>query len=331
MSECPFQKHASIKRSFRGRACRSSQKLLTETSMTSSNLRKRGPPAVPPADSVVSEISRTIHWLDLPEWQKDNEYILSGYRQIQNHWRGCFASIFAYLHNETVNIHSHLWGAVLFAYFLATFDEMYLKQHVATTWADYAVIMVFLSSAIFCLSASAFYHTSTCHSEEVSSRCHALDYSGIVILTVGSFYPSLYYSFFCQPRLQILYIGSMSVIGLGAAYIVLDPEYAKPTHRGARTAVFIGLGLSAVGPISHCLIADGHRKLLDLGFGWIVLSGALYILGALLYSWKFDYFFASHQIFHCCVVAAAGAHYAGVLTALKYSYSEPNICTGLIG
>src|ERR1700735_4598453 len=33
----------------------------------------------------------------------------------------------------------------------------------------------------------------------------------------------------------------LSLIYLGAAYIVLNPEYAKPTHRGARTQVFIGL------------------------------------------------------------------------------------------
>lgn len=69
----------------------------------------------------------------------------------------------------------------------------------------------------------------------------------------------------------------------GAAYIVLNPEYAKPTHRGARTLVFIGLGLSAIVPVTHCVLADGYSKVLsDLGFGWLLLSGALYISGALL-------------------------------------------------
>ncbi|KAJ7741413.1 hemolysin-III related-domain-containing protein [Mycena maculata] len=308
---------------------------------TSSTIRRRIPVDVPAVASVTSKTSRTINWLELPEWQKDNEYIISGYRRVQNQWRGCFTSVFAYLHNETINIHTHLWAAVLFAYFLATFHQTYLKQYAATTWADSAVIVVFLSSAIFCLGASAFFHTSTCHSEEVSSRCHALDYSGIVILTVGSFYPSLYFGFFCQPRLQIFYLAAISSIGLVAAYIVLSPEYSKPTHRAARTTVFVGLGLSGVGPITHCLLTEGYQRVFsDLGFGWVVLCGALYILGALLYAnriperlapGKFDYFLASHQIFHCCVVAAAGAHYAGVLTALNYSYSRPNICVGPSG
>ncbi|KAJ7359149.1 hemolysin-III related-domain-containing protein [Mycena albidolilacea] len=306
----------------------------------SESLRKRTPPAKRSALVSIPKNSRTVGYLDLPEWQKDNEFIVSGYRQVQNHWRGCFVSVYSYLHNETVNIHTHLWAAGLFTYSLATFRETYLKQY-PTTWADSATIAVFLSSAIFCLAASAFYHASTCHSEEVATRCHALDYSGIVILTVGSFYPCLHFAFFCHPRLQIFYIVSISVIGLGAAYIVLNPEYAKPTHRGARTSVFIGLGLAGVVPVTHCLIIEGsHKVLSELGFSWVLVSGAFYISGALLYAnripeclnpGKFDYFFASHQIFHCCVVAAAVAHYAGVSTALDYSYSRPNICTAISG
>lgn len=227
-----------------------------------------------------------------------------------------------------VNIHSHLWGAVLFIYLLAKFNS---QHRAGTTWVDSAVFSVFLSSAVICLSASSFYHTVTCHSEKVrlahvffrfalseltslsewiSSSCHALDYSGIVILTVGSFYPCLYYGFYCQAHLQIFYILSITLVGLGkwlwswssyngprswsclspwivwwtgAAYIVLNPEYAKPTHRGARTAVFISLGLCALVPVSHLLGTYGSRHLFsEMGFGWLLASGGLYIIGALL-------------------------------------------------
>ncbi|KAF8068892.1 hemolysin-III related-domain-containing protein [Lyophyllum atratum] len=277
--------------------------------------------------------SRTLTWSELPAWQRDNEHIISGYRRAQNHWRGCFTSVYAYLHNETINIHSHLWGAVLFIYLLVDFNS---QQHLGATWIDTAVFSVFLCSAVFCLSASAFYHTATCHSEKVSSSCHALDYSGIVILTVGSFYPSLYYGFHCQAYLRLFYILSFTLVGFGAAYIVLHPEYAKPTHRGARTAVFIGLGLCAVVPVSHLLSTHGSAHLLsEMGFEWLLASGGLYIIGALLYAnriperlapGRFDYFLASHQIFHFCVVLAALAHYYGALKALDYRLSLPPLC-----
>jgi len=48
--------------------------------------------------------------------------------------------------------------------------------------------------------------------------------------------------------------------------------------------VFIGLGLCAVGPITHMVVSTHgfHELMRDVGFGWIVLSGAMYIFGATL-------------------------------------------------
>lgn len=41
---------------------------------------------------------------------------------------------------------------------------------------------------------------------------------------------------------------------------------------------------------------------------------------------RFDYFLASHQIFHVCVVLAALAHYYGTLKALDYRLSTSRPC-----
>ncbi|KAI0642645.1 HlyIII-domain-containing protein [Trametes meyenii] len=254
-------------------------------------------------------------------------------------WRACAASVFGYLHNETVNIHSHLSGAVLFVALLATFPSVYFSHYESTTWADMAVFLIFLCSAIFCLFSSAFYHTFSVHSPEVAGRCNALDYAGIVVLTVGSFFPCIYYGFFCDPHYQAFYLSGISLAGIGAAYIVLNPEYRKPTHRGARTKVFIFLGLSGIIPTLHGLVTHGFYTLCyEMGFAWLLASGAMYIIGALLYANRiperlspgtFDYFFASHQIFHFFVVAAALAHYAGVLTAFDHWHRRRTGCPAL--
>jgi adiponectin receptor len=279
--------------------------------------------------------SKTVNWDELEDWQKGNEYIFRGYRQLQYNWSGCFSSIFSYIHNETINIHTHLWGALLFSYLLATFYPTYIGLSGITTWRDFVVIGIFLSSATLCLAASALFHTSICHSQKTASRCHAFDYSGIIVLIVGSFYPSIYYGFFCDFHLQAFYLTTVTIAGLGAAYIVLNPEYAKPTHRGSRTAVFIGLGSCAIVPTTHLFLTHGFNKLVaEMGANWLLTSGALYIGGALLYAnriperflpGRFDLFFASHQLFHTCVVLAALAHYQGVLTCLHYRMSQP-IC-----
>jgi adiponectin receptor len=50
---------------------------------------------------------------------------------------------------------------------------------------------------------------------QVSSRCHVFDYTGIVVLTVGSFYPCLYYGFFCEPLFQLVYTSFITLLGIG--------------------------------------------------------------------------------------------------------------------
>ena len=124
------------------------------------------------------------------------------------------------------------------------------------------------------------------------------------VLIVGSFFPCIYYAFYCEPHYQALYLGIITTAGIGAfyasggprlatplmtgastgaAYIVLNPQYSKNTHRKARTYVFIALGLSSVLPVSHALVAHGFGALcIEMGFRYLILSGALYIVGALL-------------------------------------------------
>jgi len=278
----------------------------------------------------------TLTWLEIPEWQRDNGYILTGYRRVQNSWRGCLASVFGYLHNETVNIHSHLGGALLFIAFMCTFHQVYFVHYDSATVTDVTMFMIFLASAVFCLFCSAFYHTFSVHSQKIAARCHAADYVGIVVLIVGSFFPAIYYGFYCERYYKISYLALICSAGLGAAYIVLNPEYGKPTHRGARTAVFIALGLSAVVPVSHLMLTHGVRKLCyEMGFHWLLTSAVLYISGALLYANRiperlspgtFDYFFSSHQIFHFCVVLAALCHYACILTAFDHWHKRVDAC-----
>ena len=139
---------------------------------------------------------------------------------------------------------------------------------------------------------------------QVEIRCHALDLFGIVgisypiphvystishlclsflVLIVGSFYSSLHYGFFCEPRLKLAYLSAITAAGAGAAFIVLDPEYSKPTHRGARTAVFIFLGLSSAVPLAHALkTRDLVTLRVQMGLDYMILEGVLYIGGALL-------------------------------------------------
>lgn len=52
-------------------------------------------------------LKRLHYYHELDEWQQDNHFIKSGYVKQTNSYKECFKSL-TYLHNESVNIYSHL-------------------------------------------------------------------------------------------------------------------------------------------------------------------------------------------------------------------------------
>lgn len=177
------------------------------------------------AKHVESEVASTLLllWDDLPTWRRDNAFILSGYRRSTASFADCFSSL-GYLHNETVNIYSHLLGSAAFVSAAAFCAVIVAPRYASATDADLLVFACFFAGAVLCLGMSATYHAIQCHSEGVSRWGNKLDYSGIVFLIVGSYVPALYYEFFCLPELLTFYLSIVSgghapyVWGMGAGW-----------------------------------------------------------------------------------------------------------------
>lgn len=172
-------------------------------------LRKRRDNASSPASSTTTlpeKLSLLIHWDDLPPWRRDNAFIHTSYRRITPSYTHALRSLF-YLHNESVNIWSHLIGCAIFAassvYIYNVARPRYL-EHANST--DVAVFACFFGGAMLCLGMSATYHGLVDHSEQVAKWGNKLDYTGIVALIVGSYVPALYYGFYCQPVLLQSYL-----------------------------------------------------------------------------------------------------------------------------
>ncbi|KAK1152290.1 adiponectin receptor protein 1 [Acipenser oxyrinchus oxyrinchus] len=278
---------------------------------------------------------RVIPFHVLPDWLKDNDYLLHGHRPPMPSFRACFRSIFR-IHTETVNIWTHLLGLVLFLalglltmfrpniYFMAPLQEK-------------VVFGMFFLGAVLCLSFSWLFHTVYCHSEKVSRTFSKLDYSGIALLIMGSFVPWLYYSFYCSPQPRLIYLSVVCVLGIAAIIVSQWDRFSIPKHRPTRAGVFVGLGLSGVVPTMHFTIAEGFVKATTVGqMGWFFLMAAMYITGAGLYAariperffpGKCDIWFQSHQIFHVLVVAAAFIHFYGVSNLQEFRYGLEGGCT----
>uniref|UniRef100_A0A8C5K495 Adiponectin receptor protein 1 n=1 Tax=Jaculus jaculus TaxID=51337 RepID=A0A8C5K495_JACJA len=146
---------------------------------------------------------RVIPYDVLPDWLKDNDYLLHGHRPPMPSFRACFKSIFR-IHTETGNIWTHL----LFG--------------------------MFFLGAVLCLSFSWLFHTVYCHSEKVSRTFSKLDYSGIALLIMGSFVPWLYYSFYCSPQPRLIYLTIVCVLGISAIIVAQWDRFATPKHRQTR-------------------------------------------------------------------------------------------------
>ena len=167
-----------------------------------------------------------VLWDDLPSWQQDNHYIHSGYRPASGSFSKSFASL-AYLHNESVNIYSHLIGAVIFSIAAGILYTQIKPRYDTASSGDVLAFSCFFLGAALCLGMSATYHAISNHSQHVAKFGNKLDYVGIVFLITGSFIPSIYYGFYCQPQLQKTYwtmVSGTPCIGLKTLSSRTNPD-----------------------------------------------------------------------------------------------------------
>ncbi|RPA93003.1 HlyIII-domain-containing protein [Choiromyces venosus 120613-1] len=278
------------------------------------------------------EQALTVLFHELPLWMQDNHFIISGYRPQSFSLYKSFHSL-TYLHNETVNIYTHLLPSLL-SLLLGTYalKTHLLPRYPTSTTPDLLSFTCFFASAGICLGLSATYHTLSNHSPRVASFGNKLDYLGIVILIMGSFIPSVHYAFYCHRKLAYIYWLMISLLGAGCATVSVMPAFRTPAWRPFRAGMFVGMGLSSVLPVLHGVRIYGFEGLhVRMGVWWMLLEGGLYVFGAGVYAarvperfapGRFDLLGSSHQVFHCLVVAAAGSHLVGLVKAFDYLHGR---------
>jgi adiponectin receptor len=128
---------------------------------------------------------------DMPEWYWRTPFIDSGYRDPAAHStvRACLVSALRW-HNETLNIHTHLWPAVgCFALIIArqTMPD-YVNSSAEGKWAN---IVTNVFTGIMCL-CSAWAHTVHLMSAQQSRDAWIVDNVGIIIGSFGRLFPDLW-------------------------------------------------------------------------------------------------------------------------------------------
>lgn len=136
-------------------------------------------------------------------------HVMTSYRPIHPSVRACFASLL-YLHNETVNIYTHLIPGLV-TLVLACSDRWGIGAFIPTaTPDDLFVLRVNLWCTTVCFLTSALYHTIHCHSYHHHCLWVRCDYAAILMQITGSFFSGIYVGFYCEPGMQRIHSGVVS-------------------------------------------------------------------------------------------------------------------------
>nr|XP_043621941.1 heptahelical transmembrane protein 2 [Erigeron canadensis] len=322
---------------------------------------------------------RLIKYEELPEYLKDNEYILDYYRC---EWplKDVICSVFSW-HNETLNIWTHLVGFFIFVsltiwsslskenvelLIVSLFARSYGFQEPIMTKANGSLVsmlmqetivgeflkpsiilinnsvpkwpwFVFLTGAMGCLICSSISHLFACHSKTFNLFFWRLDYAGISLMIVTSFFAPIFYAFNCHPFSRIFYLSAITTIGFLAIFTLLSPALSDPCYRSFRATLFLAMGFSGVIPATHAVYLHWEDPKILVALVYEVIMAVFYSIGAMFYvkripeRWKpgaFDIAGHSHQIFHVFVVGGALAHAAATLVIMNLRQTSPSLCVG---
>ena len=298
--------------------------------------------STPLVNSADDEVERCDVWQlssieDTPKYLHFQD-ILSGYR-VHFTLRLCFVSLFR-VHNELLNVYTHLLGALAFiALYIWTYVE-YLS--VLNNRIHVVIITLYTVAVVWLLFCSASFHLFNCQSPSAYACTARLDYSGIGIVILTSQWATMSYSFACWHE---AFLGFAVVLGVFSILAIVGPmfnAFHHPRFRIPRALMYCFLAV--VFPIAWFLMLGFHydnfgSRAIVTTFGYgMGLSYAGYGFGLAFYlsrfpercsRGKFDNFGASHQIWHCGVLLGAGALFRSLVEIAINIGDTP--CSELVG
>ncbi|KAL2697693.1 hypothetical protein AAEP93_011597 [Penicillium crustosum] len=221
---------------------------------------------------------RLLNRDEIPSWYGHNQYIRTSYRPVTPSISRCLSSLL-YLHNETVNVYSHLIPAtisllgngLLYAYYSTSVPD--------ATWVDQLVFHIYLTTSVICFGISSAYHTFLCHSTRYTDLWGRLDYVAIVFQILGSFISGIYIGFYCEPHLQKLYWSMIGSLGFLTGFVVVHPKLQSQKWRLLRLSTFVAMGLSAFAPIIHAASIFPYEQLdQQAGLRYYYIEGLVIVL-----------------------------------------------------
>lgn len=182
------------------------------------------------------------------------------------------------------------------------------RAETVTKWP----LVAYLISALFCLVLSAVCHLFYVRNENISKILTYLDYWGICLLGLGTCYPYISFKYACGPFILWRYVFTSIITVLSAVccWATVQKTLMAPEKRACLFMVF---GLSCLIPFGLLFCWYDPLYTLPPQPGsysipfFIMIAGFVVYLNRIPEKWSstgmFDTLGASHQIFHCIVLA----------------------------
>jgi len=229
-------------------------------------------------------------------------YIYEGYRSDFS-LKLCLKSVFK-KHNETGNIWTHLFAFFYFFFFFVYTFVFVLRPE--DPFQDKMFFFVFHAGALANFLTSVSYHTFNCNSLKTCHFVSKLDFGGISNHICCSWLLLANYLFHDHFYVQCIYI---FLISCHSIFMLVSPRIVE--SHNVRVFIFALMGIFGIVPIFHWIFVNGwNSEVVTLFFWrfpacWLIYSTGLciflYKAPERFYPGKFDYWFNSHQIWHCFI------------------------------
>lgn len=232
------------------------------------------------------------------------------FREYSDSYRRVLRSLFE-LHNETVNVWTHLLAAAVYLFVAAPY--VFLWRLRGAPPLDRWILSGYFVAAAACFLLSAAYHLLLVHSLMLFRLMRLADYQGILVLVSASYIAAISVGYRCHWRLALRYL-RLNALFYALAVLVLCYSHRKDLHR-SRNMAFVTYVMWGVWPLAAGYVMQVPH--VDALTRDALTMWSVYGVGFALYATHFperfvwrgrgrwDLFGHSHQWFHVATIAAS--------------------------
>ncbi|ONH69085.1 ADIPOR-like receptor IZH3 [Cyberlindnera fabianii] len=231
--------------------------------------------------AIVEGSQRLLHYHELPFPWRENPFIIHGYRFQSNHLHA-LKSVCS-CHNETSNIWTHLFGAMLMTYILfVSYPQSDLYKIGTTT--DHAVMFMYLCASIFCMGSSSMWHTfNGTANMYLRKKFVCVDYTGITVLVSAAVITTEYAALYHHPVLQAGFMTFSVLCCIGGFFFNWSSYFDRPESKPFRIAFFITLSSMGLAAFNVLAWEKGLTHALSYYLP-LIRSFIWYLTGVVFYS-----------------------------------------------